>query len=368
MEEIALSNDNVVLAEVGTMSEAPVTNLYKPEIATQAAKRRRMKNNVKGWLFSVWPFIGWCIFSGLPFIVSIFISFMDLHDHALLDIDLKNIWTIENYKWIFSFEDLSFWFSIRQTLYYCISLPVGIVLGLGTSVLLTRGVKLTRLFRTILFIPNVCSVVAVSTMWRLFFQANDRGVLNAILVAILGKDGFEPINFLGDPYLFMPTVIFTTTWSAGSGSIMFQAALEQVNKSLIEAAEIDGASKSRIFFKITLPAISPTTFYVLTMNTIGALQAMANIQIIAGNSDSGGGRAPLYPADKPGDPQYSASLTAVYLIYYYTFNSLGSPEHLRDRIGGPGVAAACAWILALIIFVVTRINFKLGDYWVCYDN
>ena len=367
MEQIALNaSEGVLDVYESDENKAPATRLYKPEIATQAAKRRRLKNNIKGWVFSVWPFLGWLIFAGIPFAVSILISFLDLHNLALLDVDWKNAWTFENYKWIFKFEDLTFWFSLRTTLYYCLSLPIGIVLGLGTSVLLTRGVKLTRLFRTIMFIPNVCSVVAVSTMWRLFFAGNKKGVINALLIGIFGKD-FECINFLGSPYLFMPTVIFTTTWSAGSGSIMFQAALENVNKSLIEAAEIDGASKSRVFFRITLPAISPTTFYVLTMNTISALQAMANIQVLSGNT-SAGGKTPQYPVKNPGDPQYSASLTTVYLIYYYTFGFGGSPEHLRDIAGGPGLAAACAWVLAILIFILTRINFKLGDYWVCYDN
>ena len=130
---------------------------------------------------------------------------------------------------------------------------------------------------------------------------------------------------------------------------MFQAALEQVNRSLIEAAEIDGASRTKIFFNVTLPAISPTTFYVLTMNTIGALQSMANIQILASD-----GKRPL---DDNGN---SVALTAVYFIYWMAFNS---PSQY-----GLGKASAAAWILALFILIITRINFKLGDYWVCYDN
>ena len=250
-----------------------------------------------------------------------------------------------NYKWIFTDPKGEFWFSLRQTLYYCLSLPIGIVLGMGTAVLLTRHVKLTKLFRPILFIPNVCSVVGVSMMWKLVFN-EQYGVINTIIAACGGKH----INFLGDEHWFMPIIIFTTTWGAGAGSILFQAALEQVNRSLIEAAEIDGASSTKIFFNVTLPAISPTTFYVLTMNTIGALQAMANIQILAND-----GKRPL--DSKTGN---SVALTAVYFIYWMAFND---PYQY-----GLGKASAAAWILAILIVIVTRINFKLGDYWVCYDN
>lgn len=342
MEEIIVSNEYAE-ASVEQPDIFAETKLFKQDVATAAKKRKRMKRNVVGWLFSLWPFIGYCIFGMIPFILSIILSMAELHNFDISEFEFIGF---DNYKWIFTDEKGEFWFSMRQTLYYCLSLPIGIVLGLGTAVLLTRHVKLTKLFRTILFIPNVCSVVGVSMMWKLVFH-RQYGVVNALLAAF-GKE--TPIDFLGDPNWFMPVVIFTTTWGAGAGSILFQAALEQVNRSLIEAAEIDGASKNRIFFRITMPAISPTTFYVVTMNTIGALQAMANIQILASD-----GRNPLDP--KTGN---SIPLTAVYFIYWMAFN-----DPMRY---GLGKASAAAWILAIIIVIITRINFKLGDYWVCYDN
>ncbi len=342
MEEVATASDIIDIAESREEIFAD-TKLFKQDVATAARKKKRMQRNIMGWLFSVWPFVGWCIFGGIPFVLSIILSLAELHNFDITNFEFIGF---DNYKWIFTDPKGEFWFSMRQTLYYCLSLPIGIVLGLGTAVLLTRHVKLTKLFRTILFIPNVCSVVGVSMMWKLVFH-RQYGVVNAILLA-MGRE--FPIDFLGDPDWFMPVVIFTTTWGAGAGSILFQAALEQVNQSLIEAAEIDGASKTRIFFRITLPAISPTTFYVVTMNTIGALQAMANIQILASD-----GRNPLDP--KTGN---SIPLTAVYFIYWMAFN--------QPLIYGLGKASAAAWVLTIIIVIITRLNFKLGDYWVCYDN
>lgn len=307
--------------------------------------KRAMKRNITGWLFSLWPFIGYCIFSGIPFLLSIVLSFMDLHSFDITQMEFVGL---KNFIWVFSDSKGEFWFSLRQTLYYLLSLPIGLILGLGMAVLLNKNVKGTKLFRTILFIPNVCSVVAISLMWRLFFSQNS-GVLNTFL-NFLGTDPTKNIDWLKDPNWFMPCVLFTTTWGAGAGSLMFQAALSQVNTSLIEAAEIDGASKRRILFSVTLPAISPTTFYVLVMNTIATLQTFANIQIL-----SGGSNAPFDPATGN-----SISLTTMYLIYWMGF---------KDPFNyGLGLASATSWILTLFVIGLTIIYFKTSKYWVHYDE
>ena len=186
-------------------------------------------------------------------------------------------------------------------------------------------------------------------MWKLIFNQS-YGVLNSILNNVFGTDPTKNIDWLGNPTWFMPCVIFTTTWSAGSGSLMFQAALEQVNKSFIEAAEIDGASKNKIFFSITMPMISPTTFYVLVMNTIAALQAFANVQILAG-----GGRNPLDP-----ETGNSVAMTGMYYIYWMGFKD---PWNY-----GLGKASAAAWVLTIFIVIITVIYFRTSKYWVCYDD
>lgn len=307
--------------------------------------KRAMKRNITGWLFSLWPFIGYCIFSGIPFVMSIVLSFMELHSFDITQMEFVGL---KNFIWIFTDPKGEFWFSLRQTLYYFLSLPIGLVLGLGMAVLLNHNVKGTKLFRTILFIPNVCSVIAISLMWRLVFSQNS-GVLNSFL-NLLGTDPSKNIDWFKDPNWFMPCVLFTTTWGAGAGSLMFQAALAQVNPSLIEAAKIDGASNRRILFSVTLPAISPTTFYVLVMNTISALQTFANIQII-----SGGSNAPFDPATGNSIP-----LTTMYLIYWMGF---------KDPFNyGLGLASAASWILTIFVVGLTIIYFKTSKYWVHYDE
>lgn len=321
------------------------TSLFKSEKASAAKRRRRWKRNIQGWLFSIWPFVGYLLFFGVPFVFSIVLSMSELHGFDITEFTFVGL---ENYKWIFTDPQGRFWFSVRQTLIYALSLPISIVLGLTTAVLLTRHVKLTRLFRTILFIPNVCSVVGVSMMWRLVFNGN-YGVLNTIITAFVGEGNWTPIDWLNSPFWFMPAVILTTTWGAGAGSILFQAALEQVDKTLIEAAKIDGASRRKIFFSVTLPAISPTTFYVLVMNSIGVFQAFANIQVL---TNSG-----ITPMDSKGR---SIPMTAVYFIYYMAFE--------KTTLYGLGRASACAWVLTIIIGLFTVVNFKVSKFWVHYDD
>lgn len=323
------------------------TNLFKAEKATRSKVEKLIKNDIKGWLFSCWPFIGYCIFSLLPFVLSIYLSMCDLH--------VWNLWNarwvgFDNYIFLLFSSKSQFWWSLLQTIYYFISLPIGIFLGMGSALLLTSRIKMKRLFRTILYIPSVCSVVGVTMMWQVIFDTNN-GLVNTIITSF----GGDRIQWFNTPDLFMPLVIFTTTWGAGAGSLLFQAALGNINQSLVEAAEIDGANKTQVFFNVTMPAISPTTFYVLTMDTIGALQAMGTIQLFsqAGNVS---GYGPKY-TDGPFEGMY-AGMTTVYYVYMMGIG--GGPE-------GQGKSSAAAWILALLIIAITRLNFKLGDIWVNYD-
>ncbi len=326
------------------------TNLFKEERATRSKREKMIKNDIKGWLFSCWPFVGYCIFAMVPFVLSIYLSFCDLH-----------VWNLSNATWVgfdnyiyllFSSES-QFWWSLLQTLYYFISLPIGLVLGLGSAVLLTSRIKMKKFFRTVLYIPNVCSIVGVTMMWQVIFDT-ETGLVNSIISSI--NPDASRIQWFNTPSLFMPLVIFTTTWSAGAGSLLFQAALENVNHSLIEAAEIDGANKSQIFFNVTMPAISPTTFYVLITNMIGALQAMATIQLFsqAGNTS---GYGPKFTEGAFKDKY--AGMTTVYYVYMMGLG--GGTE-------GSGKSSAAAWLLALLILALTRLNFKMSDKWVSYDS
>lgn len=323
------------------------TNLFKAEKATRSKTEKLIKNDIKGWLFSCWPFVGYCIFALVPFALSLYLSMCDLH--------VFNLWSarwvgFDNYIYLLFSSESQFWWSLFQTVYFCASLPIGIAMGIGSAMLLTSRIKMKRLFRTILYIPSVCSSVGVVMMWQIIFDTN-HGLINSIITSL----GGERVMWFTNPDLFMPLVILTSTWGAGNSSIMFQAAFTNINKSLVEAASIDGAGKWAIFKNVTLPAISPTTFYTLTMSIIAAFQAMGEVQLFsqAGNVS---GYGPKY-ATGPFKGMY-AGMTTTYYIYMMGFG--GGSE-------GQGKSSAAAWLLALVIIALTRINFKLGDLWVNYD-
>lgn len=125
--------------------------------------------------------------------------------------------------------------------------------------------------------------------------------------------------------------------------MLFEAGFVNVNATLQEAARIDGASELRVFWRVTIPALTPTIFYILTMNLIPALQEMTVMQIITTNGVGPGYRA----------------VTLVYYVYRMAFYYTATM--------GMGMACALSWIVALFILLVTRINFRLSKRWVCYD-
>ncbi len=299
----------------------------------------RVRNNISCYLMCGLPVLGFFIFSLVPLVISLYLSFTNLES---LNFTAATFNGIENFKVLFS--DPLFGKSIVNTLYAMISVPLSMILGLLIAQVLTReSLRGKRFYRTLFFIPYVCSTVAVTLVFKWMFNT-EFGIINNILGT--------KINFFLNEKLFMPVMIFITTWTGtGYYIILFQAALTNVNPSLIEAAKIDGAGPIRRFWAITVPTISPTTFYLLVMGVIGGLQSFTWFQIICDPIQmSGYGWG-------PGD----AGITIVYYVYNKAFaTSTGAIQG--------GVAAAAAWVLALGILLVTVLNFKLSKYWVHYDS
>ncbi|MFY9175318.1 MAG: sugar ABC transporter permease, partial [Peptococcia bacterium] len=187
----------------------------------------------------------------------------------------------------------------------------------------------------IFFIPHVSSIVAVSLMWKWILDG-EYGIVNHLL-SFLGVKGPD---WLGDSRTFMPAMIVMGVWgSLGFYVILFSAALTNVDPQLYEAAEIDGAGPFTKFVKITMPAISPVTFYLLVMSVIWGLQDFARFQIMA-----------------PGGGPDNAGLTMVYYLYNAGFTNIITY--------GMGIAAAVSWILTFVIAGVTALNFWGSRKWV----
>ena len=233
-------------------------------------------------------------------------------------------------------KDDMFWKSIGNTLYMSVSTFINIVLSLIIAFLLTKNIKAKKVFRTIYFVPYVCSVVAITLMWTWIFNTRF-GVVNSLFK----RWGWPTQDWFNDEDWFIPVLILMGVWSGtGYGIILYGAALTNVNSALYEAAKVDGANSFKSFIHITIPAISPTTFYLLIMGIIGALQEFARPQII---SSTGGPN--------------NVGVTVVFYLYRRGF------EYMQM-----GPASATAWLLAIVILVVTIINFVVSKLWVNYDN
>ena len=291
--------------------------------------------HIAGLLMVSPPVIGFLMFGLIPSCISFALSFVRLNSY---DISRSQFVGLSNFSFIF--EDERFWRSIKNTLLYSLSMPVTLILSLGVAVLLEKIRVFKKLFRVIYFLPYILSGVAVSTMWKWMLDTN-YGIVNDILVAL----GAGRVEWLTSEAYFMLTMILISIWGGMCMNIVFfMSALANVNDELYEAAEIDGAGRFTKFFKITLPLISPTTFYLLITGFIGVLQTFVNFQIMGG--DNGG----------PNE----AGLTVVFYLYNMAF---------RDTISyGMGYASATAWVLGVFIILLTVGNFILSKRWVYSDD
>ncbi len=298
-------------------------------------RQKKLKDISRGWGMAMWPLVGFFLFGFIPLILSAVLSFTDLKSYNLSEIKFVGL---QNYKYLFN--DADFLLAIKNTLFYSLAMPISLVLGLIIAMLLNRRLKGTKFYRSVFFIPYVCSVVAVATMWKWIFNT-DYGILNSFIV----KLGGSPIPWLTEAKYFRLSMLIILVWSnTGFNIILFQAALANVNKSYYEAADMEGAGPFTKFFKLTLPAISPTTFYIVIMGLIGSLQVYTQMQVMA--------NPPPFGPEKAG-------LTIVFYLVYVMRDGLTSL--------GMGLAAAIAWILAVVIVCITMLNFALSKKWVYYD-
>jgi multiple sugar transport system permease protein len=298
--------------------------------------KRQRRDEFQGVLFSLLPILGIAIFGLIPMMYSLVLSFGNLTSFEIFEITPVGF---DNYIRIFT-EDKIFWKAIGNTFYYAFTtVLLSIGLSLILAVFLNRDIKCKKLFRVILFIPYVCSAVALSTMW-LWIMDHNYGVLNDLMDIL----GLERVNWLNNEKTTMPVMILMSVWGGlGFNIILYTASLTSINKSYYEAAQIDGATELRIFFKITFPLISPTTFYLVVMGFIGALQSFANFQIMT-------------PNGRPNNTTW----TMVYRVYYY-MREANMYEY------GKGYASAYGWIVGIIIMLFSFANFKLSSKWVNYD-
>lgn len=285
--------------------------------------------NITGWLFVSPMVIGFALFLIIPLIMAFYMS---LTDWPLLG--KSTFIGLENYRTIIS--DNEFWKVLANTFYFAAGLvPLNIVLALLLAMLLAKSLPGMGIFRTAIFVPVMTSLIVWSIVWKYMF-ATDSGFINQILQLI----GIQGPAWLYDPKLAMPAVIVTSVLkNVGLNMVLFIAALQQVPTQLYEAARIDGAGKTRTFFNVTIPMISPTIFLTVIMTMIGSLKVFGQIYVMT----QGG----------PG----SSTKVLVYYIWEKAF-----------KLFEFGYASALAYILFAIIFVFTLIQWQLRKRWVFHES
>jgi multiple sugar transport system permease protein len=304
--------------------------------ARPAAARRggfsplRRQETIAGYLFLLPNILGFLVFSSIPVVATFSIS--------LLDWDLiraPRFVGIDNYVKLLT-DDAVFRKVLFNTAYYVVgTVPAGIILSLLLALAMNANVRGIALFRVIFFIPVISASVAVAVMWRWLYNT-DFGLINLILTSV----GLKGVPWLSSTAWAMPAVILMAIWkSLGYNMVIFLAGLQSIPAHLHEAAAIDGANGVQRFRYITLPLLAPTTFFVLVISVISSFQVFDLAFVLT----KGG----------PGD----ATNTMVMYIYNQAFQFF----HM-------GYAAAIAWVLFAIIFVITLLQHQLQKRWVHYEH
>ena len=284
-----------------------------------------LQQNIAGYAFMLPFLIFFVTFVLYPMFMCVYTSFFDA------TMGREDIFVgFQNYVELFS--DPVFWKGLGNTLIIVfVSVPVTCAFSLWVASAISKmHVAATSAFRCIFYLPVVTGSVAVTVVWKWMYN-NYYGIFNYLGkgMGLIDKN----INWLGDPkYALGCIILILLTTSVGQPIVLYVSALDNVDKSLVEAAQVDGATEMQAFWKIKWPQMMPTTLYILVITTINSFQCFALIQLLT----SGGPN--------------NATMTIMYYIYYNAF-----------KLYRYGYGNAMGVILALIIALLSAVQFKLGQ-------
>lgn len=287
-------------------------------------------------------FIGFILFSVLPIITSLFISLTDWDGLSKLTLVsnfqgfMKQYFVgLSNYRELFGNVEL--YQVLMNTLkFVALYIPLMLVISLCVAGVLNSKVRGVGFFRVVYYIPVITSWVAGSLIWKWVLNPN-YGIVNSLLALI----GIEGPKWLQSPQWAMPAIVLASVWKdMGYFGLMLLSGLQGISREYYEAASIDGANKIRCFFKITLPLLTPTIFFVLVIGLINSFQIFPQVMIMTPDGGPGG-----------------STMVMVERIYKYGF-----------KYYKMGAASALSWILFAIIMAFTFVQMKLQKKWVNYDD
>lgn len=294
--------------------------------------QRRAEELMAYLLIAPW-IIGFVLFILGPMLASFGLSFFETNLFSSEFIGL------ENYTTLFSTDTTRslFWLSLYNTTYYVLlSIPLTIGVGFFTAVLLNQEIRGRSAYRVIYYLPSIIPGIAASVVWLYLFQP-DFGIINWLLAQV----GIEGVRWLYDTRTAKLAFVIMSVWSAGGNMLIFLAGLQGIPTELYEAAKIDGAVAWSRLRNITLPLMSPTIFFVVITNIIASFQVFTNVYIM---TDGGGG---------------PANSTMMYVLHLYL---------VAFRQYRLGYASALAWVLFLILLLLTLLVFKSSSLWVYYET
>ena len=326
-----MSQEAIPVTESDTIAQL----LAKPRSVWASPIRRREARD--GIVFILPWFLGLLIFILGPFVAGFYYSLTE-YDSLLP----ANWLGVENYRRIL-FDDDRFWLTVYNTVWYvCAAVVPQVVLGLLLAVLLNQKARGITVFRTVFFMPSIVPIVASVSLF--IFILHDRfGLLNETLYQVFGIVG---PNWLTSPDWSKPSLVLWSLWGIGGGMIIYLAGLQGIPQTLYEAAAIDGAGALRCFWKITIPLISPTILFVVIMGIIGSFQIFTPVFLLG---SANYGLAAAGPMDS----------LLFWVVYIY------NQGFFYFRMG---YASAIAWLLFMLLVVLTLIQFRLAGRWVYYED
>ncbi|OGS18423.1 MAG: hypothetical protein A3J83_01005 [Elusimicrobia bacterium RIFOXYA2_FULL_40_6] len=283
--------------------------------------KKIIHNTLVGYGFLFPNIAGFLLFTSLPVIVSFVLTFLqwDILTPPKF-IGLAN--------WINLVKDKDFWYYLYNTFFFMLGIPLKMIVALALALLVNHKLKGIVIFRTIFFLPVVCSTVAIALIWNWIYNP-DFGLLNAFLRWI---GMYSPPQWLSSTKWAKPAIIIMEVWvGAGYTMLLYLAALQGIPAELYEAADIDGASSWQKFMNITFPMLAFVNFFIVIMAIIGGFQAFGTQYVLTGGGPAG------------------STTTIVYHIYNHAFKWFNM-----------GYASTIAWFLFGIMFVVTLVQWSRG--------
>lgn len=288
------------------------------------------RQNIQGYAFIMPWLLGLFLFTLIPMIFSAALSLCNWN--IVTGTSTIKFVGFDNYTRLFG--DPKFWQSLKVTFKFClITIPCYQIISLLIAFLLTLDIKGMKVFRLIYFLPSIIPTIACTMIWTRIFAQD--GILNKAL-KIFGITG---PTWLTDRNTALYALMIMGIWGIGNTMIIYLSGLQGVSEELKEAARIDGAKGHQIFFKITLPMISPTIFFNVVMAVIGSFQYFTQAYVMT-----------------EGGPMNS---TLFYNLYLYQ-------KAYKDF--EMGYASAMAWVMFVIILILTMFVIKSSSFWVYYQN